>query len=379
MAHRVFSVTLPPMSHDLKNVKVSRDESTWEAEVNAEIPEGVLARYRIEALKEIQKTAKLDGFRPGHAPEQRIIEVYGEDAILRQAAQRAIEHELPELLAGEKLLIIESPKVTTDVPQAGKPLTFTARAPLAPHVELPDYKKIAAKHAKLEEISVSDEEHKQALTHLRRERHRIDKIEAGAEAQKAAEESRAAKEEELPELHDAFVQSLGYESAEKFSEALRTNIKTEKEMQVREKRRAAILDDLVKEAKINYPAILREYEFDDMEARLKDDLSRMGQTLDAYLLQTKKTREQLRAEWKDAADKRAKVRLLLTEIARKEKIEPDEKALTHEVEHAKERYPQADPQILRVHIAHAMRNDAVLRFLEGDTSPVPVHEHNHKH
>ncbi len=355
------------MSHDLKNVKTTRDDAAWEVEVKAEIPAEVLARYREEALKEIQKTAKLDGFRPGHAPLERIIEVYGETAIMREAAEHAIQHELPELLAAEKFLIIESPKVTTDAPVAGQSLTFTARAPLAPKVVLPDYKKIAAKHPAVDEkeMAVSEKEHAEALAHLRRERARIDKMESGIEAEKAAEEARAMKEEELPALDDVFVQSLGYESAEKFTEALRMNIKTEKEMQAREKRRAAILDDLVGGSDISYPARLREYELDDMEARMKDDLTRMGTTFEAYMTQAKKTRDELRASWKDAADKRAKVRLILTEIARKENIEPDEKILAHELEHAREHYPQADPEILRVHIAHALRNDAVLKFLEA--------------
>ena len=174
------------------------------------------------------------------------------------------------------------------------------------------------------------------------------------------------------------MQSLGYESAEKFTEALRVNIKTEKEMQASEKRRAAILDDLIKDSKISYPAALREYELDDMEARLKDDLSRIGQDLNAYLAQTKKTREEIRGEWKDAADKRAKVRLILAEIARKENIEPDQKSLEHELEHARKHYPAADHEALRAHIAHAMRNDATLRFLEGNTAP-PEHHHDHEH
>ncbi len=367
------------MSTKLTNVKVTRDDAAWEAEIKAEIPAELLLHYRTEALKEIKKTAKLDGFRPGKAPEEQILQVYGEGAVLREAVQQAIQHELPELFAAQKLLIIESPRVTTDTPESGKPLTFTARASLAPSVELADYKKIAKKHAdKKEEVSVSDEEHMQALTHLRRERARIDKMESGTEAQKAAEESRAAEVKDLPELDDSFVQSLGYESAEKFSEALRVNIKTEKEMQAKEKRRALILDELVTESTISYPAALREYELDDMEARLKDDLSRIGQTLESYFAQTKKTREQVRAEWKDAADKRAKVRLVLTEIARKESIEPDEKALEHELEHAKKHYPAADAIALRAHISHAMRNDATLRFLEGDTTPLPQH-HHHEH
>jgi len=371
------------MSTQLTNVKVTRDDAAWEAEIKAEIPAELLVHYRTEALKEIKKTAKLDGFRPGKAPEEEIVRVYGEGAILREAVQHAIQHELPELFAAEKLFIIESPRVTTDTPEQGKSLTFTARAALAPSVELPDYKKISAKHtATKEEIVVSDEEHAQALTHLRRERSRIDKIESGTEAQKAAEESRAAEPKDLPELDDAFVQSLGYESAEKFRDALRANIKTEKEMQAREKRRALILDELVKESKISYPAALREYELDDMEARLSAEggsASGGKDFFEIYLKRIGKTREQVRADWKDAADKRAKVRLILTEIARKESIEPDEKSLEHELEHAKKHYPQADPIALRAHISHAMRNDATLRFLEGNTEPVVHTEHDHQH
>src|SRR3989344_3512554 len=168
-------------STQLANVKVTRDDAAWEAEIKAEIPAELLAHYRTEALKEIKKTAKLDGFRPGKAPEEQIIQVYGEAAILREAVQYAIQHELPELLAAQKLLIIESPRVTTDTPEQGKPLTFTARAALAPSVELPDYKKIPKKHTDTkEEVTVSDEEHLQALTHLQNgERHRAAKSRGG--------------------------------------------------------------------------------------------------------------------------------------------------------------------------------------------------------
>jgi FKBP-type peptidyl-prolyl cis-trans isomerase (trigger factor) len=353
------------MSHNLKNVKVSRDEKAWEAEIKAEIPAEVLARYRDEALKEMQRDAKLDGFRPGKAPIERIIAIYGEPAVLRHAAQHAIEHELPELLASENFLIIESPRVTTESPETGKPLKFEARAALAPSITLPDYSKIAKKiNANKEEITVTDEEHTQAMAHLKRERARIDKMEAGTEAQKAAEEAKALTEADLPALDDTFVQSLGYESAEKFSEVLRTNIKTEKEMQAAEKRRAALLDELVKESRIQYPKALLEYELDDMEARMKEDISRLGMTFEAYLAQVKKTREQIRADWNEAADKRAKVRLILAEIARKEQIEPDQELLKKEIAHAKEHYPQANEAALQAHIAHALRNDATLKSLE---------------
>jgi len=354
------------MSHELQKINVSRNDSEWSVEVSAEIPADVLRTHREEALKEIQREAKLDGFRPGKAPLDRILAVYGEVAIMRKAAEHAIQHALPELLASENLLVIETPRVETENPEAGKPLSFTARAALAPQVTLPDYKQVAINQTTVkEEVSVSDNEHKEALTHFRRERARISKMEAGLEPQKAHEESRAMKPEELPALDEAFVRSLGMESVEKFSDAVRENIKNEKTLRAREKVRGAILDELVRTSTVFFPALLREYELNDMEARIKHDLEQSGASFDAYLAQTKKTREQLRGEWKEAADKRAKVRLILAEIARKEGIQPDEKRLEQELDHAKKHVPNADPEALRTHISHALRNEKVLEFLES--------------
>lgn len=298
---------------------------------------------------------------------------------MRLAAEKAIQEELPEILAKENLPIVEAPKVSTDTPERGKVLSFTARAPLAPEIELPDYKSIGEKlRGNKEDISVTDEEHNEALTHLKRERARIDKIEAGEEPAKASEAAREMKEEELPAIDDAFAQAIGYENAEAFSKALRENIKNEKEFRAREKVRAQILDELAEKAKISYPALLKEYEIDDMQARLTDDLSRMGHTLDAYLAEQKKTPEELRKEWEPAADRRAKVRLILGEIARKEALEPDPEIVEHELVHAKEHFPSGDETMLRMHVVHALRNEMVLRFLEsGEKQPLPPHNHEH--
>jgi len=351
------------------DVKITRDSERWEVLVEAEIPAEIVLTYRNNATKEIQKTAKIDGFRPGHAPESEVIRVYGEPAILRRAAEDAVQHELPEILASQKLPIVETPRVTINAPEAGKPLAFTARAALAPEIELADYKEVAKKHLKgKKEAEVSDDEHAKAMTHLRRERARIEKVEAGKKPGEAADEARAMEEKDLPQLDDAFATSIGYESIAHFHTKVRENMKAEKERQATDIRRQSIIEDLVKNSKISYPAILREYEINEMEARLKDDLAGAGMTLQTYLAQTKKTWEQILAEWKAPSDTRAKTRLILGEIARKENIEPDETLLAQEVEHAKKHYKDAAPEALRAHIAHAMRNEAVLKFLESIAS-----------
>lgn len=355
-------------AHVKRKASVSRDEKAWEAEVKAEILADELEMYRTQALKEIQKNATIAGFRPGHAPESEIVRVYGEQPILRRAAEMAIQHALPEILAAEKLPIVETPRVTTEPPESGKQLSFIARAALAPEIELPDYKAIAKKFPKsAEPPTVSDEEHAQALTHLKRERTRIEFVEKGKNPAEAAEEARKMEEKDLPALDDEFAKSIGYETADAFHKTVRENMQTEKTRVEAEKRRASILDELLKETAIRYPIMLREYELDDIEARLSHDLSRAGSSMEALLNDAKKTREQLREEWKDAADKRARTRLILSEIARKEGIGPRSEDVARELESAKKYVKDANEGSLRAHIAHAMRNEATLQFLESVT------------
>jgi trigger factor len=185
------------------------------------------------------------------------------------------------------------------------------------------------------------------------------------------------KEEELPAIDDAFAQSIGYENAEGFFAALRTNMQNEKEMQEAQKRRGAILDDLAKASSINYPVILREYELDDIESRFAEDLARSDATMEQYMKDTKKSREDLHKSWEEGADMRVKVRLMLAEIARIEKLDPPAGVVDHELEHALEHYPKADPQALRANVIHALRNEQTLRFLEGNTEPVGHTGHEH--
>ena len=148
----------------LQNISSKKDQENWEIEIKAEITPEALTRYRGEALKDLTKTVQLKGFRAGHAPESEIIRHVGEAEIMRRAADMAVRNELPELLAKEQANIVDSPQVTVDVPKPNEPLGFTARAPLAPEITLPDYKKIAAEtNLKRGKPEVTEKETKETL------------------------------------------------------------------------------------------------------------------------------------------------------------------------------------------------------------------------
>ena len=75
-------------------------------------------------------------------------------------------------------------------------------------------------------------------------------------AQKAAEESKAMAEGDLPALDDAFAQSIGYDDAKAFETALSANMQTNKRCRPH-RNDAERINELAKESKIFYPPALR--------------------------------------------------------------------------------------------------------------------------
>ena len=77
-----------------------------------------------------------------------------------------------------------------------------------------------------------------------------------------------------------------------------------------------------------------------------------------------KTKEDLIKEWTPAAEKRARLQLVLNEIAKKENLTPDEKQLNDQVAQLMEQYKDADEHRVRIYVASVMQNEAVMQLLE---------------
>lgn len=93
-----------------------------------------------ETYKELSKVTKVPGFRPGKAPRAILERVVGEDRVKDHAADKLIQPAYSEALKETSV----EPWAPADVElvefEFGKPLIFTAKVPLAPKVELGEYK-----------------------------------------------------------------------------------------------------------------------------------------------------------------------------------------------------------------------------------------------
>lgn len=336
---------------NVSNVEIKKLGDT-EVEISAEIPAETFDSYRALVVKHLAEEVSIDGFRKGHIPEAVLTQKVGEGAILHETAEAALRDAYPEILREHAVRAIGAPEITLTKLARGNPLGFRVKTAVMPEVVLPDYKKIArdALAAADEIISVTDEEVEKAITELRKN---LAKTEAGD------------KKQETPELTDEFVKKLGnFATVADFRAKMKENLREEKELQQKEKKRVALIDGLLAHTALPVPAFLIDAEKERMLAQFKGQLAQMGAKPEEYFAKIKKTEDEVKKEWDATARKKVRVQLILDEISRKEGILPDEKIVEEETKRLVERYRDADPVRARAYIEGVLSNEAVFAFLE---------------
>jgi trigger factor len=139
----------------------------------------------------------------------------------------------------------------------------------------------------------------------------------------------------------------------------------EKEVIEKDKLRLSIVEELLKETSGDIPEILIQSETDKILYKLEADITNMGFKFDEYLIQIKKTEDDLRKEWRTDAEKRAKLQLTIHNISNKENLKPTEEEIEKEVTNIVTMYKDADPIRARAYVENMMENEKVFQFLEA--------------
>ncbi len=351
-----------------------------EVEIKVEIIAEELTKNRPEAVKILGEQIKIDGFRPGHIPEKILIEKIGEIALLEEAAELTLKDLYGPILAEAKINPIGSPKVSISKLAANNPLEITITVAVVPEVSLPDYKEIAKEiiskktDASDETSSVSEKEPEDAIEELRKRiahhdyhenaENNGDKKAIGGDNNEHGEHDHG--DLPLPEVDEAFIKKFGeFENIEDFKKAIKENISAEKNTKEKDKKRVLTIEKIIEGTKVILPKILVESETDRMVSQFKTNIKEMGMDPELYMQNTKKTDEDLRAEWKNEAEKRAKIQLVMNQIAINEKIQASEEEIKNEVSHLLSYYKDADPFRASVYIETVLTNEKVWQFLES--------------
>lgn len=115
-----------------------------------------------KAFEKLNKTAKIDGFRPGHAPKNMFIKKYGEQEILLEAADELIKEKYSDIIVKDKIMPVVEPKVepvsiTKDAMEVN--FTFVVKS----EVKLGEYKELKVKK---DAVKVTKEEVEHEIEHL---------------------------------------------------------------------------------------------------------------------------------------------------------------------------------------------------------------------
>lgn len=334
-------------------------------EISASLPADIFDAYRKEAMKNINESVTIDGFRRGKVPESTLVQKVGEKTILEEMAELAVGKAYPNILVNENIDAIGRPEVRITKLATGNPLEFIIVTAIVPRFELPDYRTLASAEMKKSPIG----EEKATSADIDEAILRIRKSKASHEGhdheKMTTEEHDKAVMASLPELTDDFVRELGdFSDVPDFKNKLSEMIAEDKKNQAREKRRIAIADALAEKTSIELPDIMIDSELDRNEAQFKADIERMGLKLEDYLDHAKKTMDDLRAEWRPHAEKKAKLQLILNAIAEKEKLHPTKEEIDKEVDHIIDHYKDADRERAEAYAETVLTNEKVFQWLE---------------
>jgi trigger factor len=378
-------------TEELQKITVTKnDDST--VTIEGEVPFAYLEAERANAVAHLSEGITIDGFRKGNIPEKVLVDRVGEMTILSEMAERALNTAYTEILKAHEIDAIGYPKIEITKIAKGNPLGFKAIVAVYPEVKLPDYKAIAQDvNAKKESDEVTDAEVEDQVKDILRQKAAYERLQQKAQSGEththadgtvhqgpahdealdhgADEPVEDIKDLPLPELTDELVKTFGqpgqFEGVSDFKTKIREHLEIQKKQDNISKHRAAITDSISEKTQVKIPQVMIDAELNQMFAQMEEDLSRAQLKIEDYLAHMKKTRDDLRKEWAPAAEKRAKLQLVLNEIAKKENISADEKNVEEEVSRLLEHYKDADKHRVEVYVRSVLTNEAVMQKLEN--------------
>ena len=176
----------------------------------------------------------------------------------------------------------------------------------------------------------------------------------------------------LPPLDDDFAKTVGVATVVDLDKAVRGELAHAAFHEARDDAAEKFLAQLLDASTVEVPEILVGDELDHLMADLKARVKDQGLSWEQFTLQARKTEDEIRADWRPTAERRAKSLLVLDALAKKENVTISSTELAQEV--ALTPLAQQDPNALRNPavlgaLARSMRNRKLVDKMIGLDTP----------
>lgn len=317
--------------------KVQKGEK-GNVEVKVDLPQAGFDQAYKETLATIVKNSNISGFRPGMAPVEVVEKHVGVSKVLNDTASFLINQHLAEIFEKEKFFPIDSPKIAIDTLAFGSPFAYTVSFVQKPQVKIGDWKKISVKKITAKEVTEADvaasikniydaylkqREAGNKKPETENEEEKGDKYIFDAQGNKifvGDEKGADNKKIEAHKIDDEFAKAIGAKDLAHLREIVKNDLETLVLDQVEQNAEQEIFDEIMKVSEVEVPEILVEDELNRILLRLSNELERQGKELDVYLKEQKTTIDELKAKWREQAEKNVKTTLIMDEIGRNEGV-----------------------------------------------------------
>jgi FKBP-type peptidyl-prolyl cis-trans isomerase (trigger factor) len=259
-------------------------------EINVAVEGDIVKNKFEEVFKKIAKEAKVPGFRPGNAPRDILEKHYGS-----YAHQEVMKELVPDIynqaIDKEGLDVIELPNIS-DVKLDRANLSFKAEVEVAPEIQLKNYKGIKLDYKKIE---VTEDEIKRSLDTIKESR-------------------------KIDSLDDNFARGSGYPNLDALTEAFTKQIYIQKDNHQRQNMENQVITHLTKGADFKIPQSLIKRQLEDLLRQAKLDLALKGMPREDIESREKELAKELEPQ----AERQVRIYLVLSAVAKKEKIATDE-------------------------------------------------------
>lgn len=149
---------------------------------------------------------------------------------------------------------------------------------------------------------------------------------------------------EQPEVNDAFAAEVGpFKTVAELRADIKDQLTMEAEEAAKRQYENELMEEIVGKVEVKVPERLALQQLERMKAEMSQRLAQSGVTLEQYLEMQKKSQEDLEKELRPDADKRVKLALALSEIAKVEKMTVDNQEIEDEIGRIRTQY--TDPKM----------------------------------
>ena len=177
------------------------------------------------------------------------------------------------------------------------------------------------------------------------------------------------KKKELPKMDDEFAKDVSeFDTLDELKNSIKEKLDTENENKAKYETEEEAIKTVCDNTKLDIPNGMIEMEIDNMVKDMETRLSYQGLNLTQYLQIMGKTEDDIRADFKEQAEKSIKSRLVLEAVAKAEKIEATPDEVTDKIKEMAKQYGRKEEELLenvqlKDYIAESLKTEKAIDFV----------------